>query len=377
MPFPRDPVESASSRVSGFWSYAHGDDKLDDGAILEMARVIRQEFDLLSGKELTLFVDREDLSWGQEWSATVDRALAKTAFFIPIITPRYFTRDECRRELMEFTAKATELGVQELILPILYVSPSDLSASSSDQAVALIARTQYVDWTQNRLLEPRSREYRTAINALAMRLMEIDANVGEVHLNRELQIGGQDDETAGVADVMKEIEALLPDWLDAVLSDRIVKAQLDATWHEAYSPVVRLQRSHAPASAVFAAQIRAGKEMLAIMERARTDVQTYVSRSVDLDPLVSRVARLVRESPSDFELAAPLREGIDAAMDNIRRGEHSADLSIGRHTVKDHFIELRNRARLFRTLDELSNEIGTLAAEGNFIVTRWDEELRI
>lgn len=194
----------------------------------------------------------------------------------------------------------------------------------------------------------------------------------EVQLSRELRVHDPEQETAGVADLMKEIEGLLPDWLDAVLGDRIVNAQLDATWHEAYAPVVRLKRSHAPASAVFASEMRAGKEMLAILERHKSDAQTYVARSVELDPLVSRLARLVQESPPDFELVAPLRQGIDEAMRNIAQ----AGPADGDHTIRDHFVELRNRARLFRTLDELSRDANTLAKEGNSIVTRWDEELR-
>lgn len=275
---------------------------------------------------------------------------------------------------MGFTAKATALGVQELILPILYVTPGDLSVDSSDEAVALIARTQYVDWTQNRLLDPHSREFRTAVNALALRLVQIDTNVSEAQLEHELRAGDHEAESAGVGDIMKDIEALLPPWLNAVLSDRIVTAQLDATWHEAWAPVMRLRRSHAPASAVFAAEIRAGKEMLAILERHKADAETYVSRSVELDPLVSRVAQLVQESPSDFELVATLREGVNEAMKNTRGGVPKSNSD---HTIRDHFVELRNRARLFRTLDEIWMEASTLVGEGNSIVRRWDKELNI
>ena len=111
--------------------------------------------------------------------------------------------------------------------------------------------------------------------------------------------------------------------------------------------------------------------MLNLIERHRADAQTYVSRSVALDPLVSRVARLIQESPSDFELVASLSEGISEAIKNVRRTVPTGD-----HTIRDHFVELRNRARLFRTLLNTLDEASNLIREGNSIVTRWDEELR-
>src|SRR5215469_15861861 len=157
------PIETAV----GFWSYAHEDNRLDDGAVLELARLITEEYNLLSGEPLELFIDRDSISWGQEWRARIDTVLSQTTFFIPVITPRYFTRPECRRELLEFAANAKSLGISELLLPILYVETQGLSMESQDEAVALVARTQYVDWRATRLLEPASREYRSAVNALA------------------------------------------------------------------------------------------------------------------------------------------------------------------------------------------------------------------
>ena len=127
---------NAMSHSSGFWSYAHDDNKLDDGAILKLASLIMNEYDLLSGKPLKLFVDQESLSWGDEWRERLNESLTRTTFFIPIITPRYFTREECRRELMEFAAKAKGLGVEELILPILYVRPDNFTPENPDEAIA-------------------------------------------------------------------------------------------------------------------------------------------------------------------------------------------------------------------------------------------------
>lgn len=363
----------------GFWSYAHGDNELDDGAILKLAGLVAQEYDLLSGAPLKIFVDRDDLAWGDEWKARVDQALTRTTFFIPVITPRYFTRPECRRELLEYSAKAKALGVDELILPILYVKPVDFSQESPDEAVSLVARMQYADWTKARLQDPKSREYRTSVNSLAIRLIEIATKVSEAQLAREVRdegAGGESQEPAGIGDIMLEVTALLPDWLEVVLGDRVVSAQMDATWHAAYSSVTKLKRSKAPASAVFAAEMRVGKEMLPIFERHLAAAQTYLSRSVELDILVSRLVILVSRHRSDLPLLEPLVGAIDEAIANIR-----GDFLIKRpgststHTIFDHVTELKTRARLFQKLDAMLDESARVLDEGNAIVERWHSEL--
>jgi hypothetical protein len=178
--------------AAGFWSYARADNQLDGGAILELASLIGEEYNLLTGEPLELFVDRDNITWQQEWRERIGSSLTEITFFIPIITPRYFRTPECRRELLEFAARAMSLGVRELLLPILYVETQDLSPESGDEAVTLVANAQYVDWRAVRLWAPDSRDYRVAVNSLAQRLLDIARNVTETHFNR-----GPNDTTTG------------------------------------------------------------------------------------------------------------------------------------------------------------------------------------
>src|SRR4051794_3545309 len=125
-----------AANAAAFWSYAHEDDDLDGGAILVLAERLASEFALITGEKLNLFVDRTGISWGEEWRVRIDNALVQTTFFIPVITPRYFTRDECRRELLAFHAQARSLEISELVLPILYVTVPGLDDDNPDEAVA-------------------------------------------------------------------------------------------------------------------------------------------------------------------------------------------------------------------------------------------------
>jgi hypothetical protein len=74
------------------------------------------------------------LLWGDERRQRIEEALAGITFFIPIVTPRYFQRPECRRELLSFSANGQKRNVDELLLPILYVDVEDLRDTSPDSS---------------------------------------------------------------------------------------------------------------------------------------------------------------------------------------------------------------------------------------------------
>lgn len=360
----------------GFWSYAHDDNRLSGGAILELAHLIAEAFDLLSAEQLRLFVDHDDIAWGDAWRERVNSALAQTTFFIPIITPRYFKQRECRRELLEFAAKAKSLGVDELLLPILYIKPPDFSEESSDEAVALIARTQYTDWQDLRLLEPNSSEVKRSINALAQRLLEVADKVAERQFDIEVSSDLESDGVDGISELVDATMKLLPEWLETVMGSKIYDVQVDATWHQCIAQVAKLQRAHAPASAIMAARMRAAKEMLPLLERHQQDAKVYSARSIQLDPYISALARLVGEHPESYELVLPIRDGIDEAMVNVRRLEEDEENARrGMHTIGDHFIEWSHLGRMFQKCIAIALDGDRTAHEGDAIVRRWDVEL--
>jgi hypothetical protein len=208
--------------AAGFWSYARSDDEAETGRIRRLAESIKTEYAMLTGAEIDVFVDREDIEWGEEWRRRIDAALYGTAFFIAVVTPRYFGRPECRRELLTFAGHAASLGVDELLLPLLYVDVPDLTPESEDEVVALVARTQYVDWTALRLEDERSSEYRKGVHALAKRLVEIGEQVaGQAQTGVEPESGASAsdediDDTPGFGDVLATSEEAMPQWQETV-----------------------------------------------------------------------------------------------------------------------------------------------------------------
>src|SRR6266496_3910684 len=82
-----------------FWSYAHRDDEAENGRIAGLARDVVAQYEMITGEMIELFLDTDSLEWGDEWRPKVDASLSSVAFFIPVLTPRYFQSVECRREL--------------------------------------------------------------------------------------------------------------------------------------------------------------------------------------------------------------------------------------------------------------------------------------
>jgi len=163
----------------GFWSYVHADDAAEGGRIRQLASDLREQYALISGEPIDIFVDRDALAWGDDWREQIDSRLASILFFIAVITPRYFLSAECRRELQEFARGAERLGVRELVLPLVYVNvPALQEESPNGDAEALvktlIQRYQWVDWCDLRFEEVTSGAYRRAVAGLAQRL--VDAN---------------------------------------------------------------------------------------------------------------------------------------------------------------------------------------------------------
>jgi hypothetical protein len=163
----------AGESAAGFWSYTHGDNQAEGGRIRQLAADLMEAYELRTAEPLELFVDSMSIRWGDDWEEKINEALAGTVFFIPIITPRFFRSQECRRELLKFAREAKRLGVDELLLPVYYVDVPDLEDSSvEDEAMTVVRPKQREDFRGVRLEDPGSSDYRKAVDHLAAQLAE-------------------------------------------------------------------------------------------------------------------------------------------------------------------------------------------------------------
>jgi hypothetical protein len=224
---------------AGFWSYTHRDDEIEEGRIRRLARKIANEFEGITADEFDVFIDKKDIRWGDEWRKRIDSALTGSTFFMPIITPRFLKSEECRREILTFIGHAKSLGLQELLLPILYFDVPQLrEPEPSDEVVALIAERQYMDWTKLRLEDEDSPAYRKEVNRLAVRLVEIIEQTAEVEPPPVLLPDNNDtDDEPGMLELMADAESALPGWAQVMddfnvtvreVGERVTKANEEA-----------------------------------------------------------------------------------------------------------------------------------------------------
>ena len=188
------------AKFQGFWSYVHADDEADEGRIAQLARDVSNQFEMLTGEQVDLFfLDRDAIKWGEAWQSTVDSNLQLVAFFVPVLTPRYFKSPECRRELQFFARKTESLGIKELVLPLLYVDVDELHEDpTQDGLVALIQKFQWTDWRELRFEERTSGLYRRATANLAARF--VDANRQSEHSDEITRLIQLTDNVSNVED---------------------------------------------------------------------------------------------------------------------------------------------------------------------------------
>jgi hypothetical protein len=317
--------------AAGFWSYVHADDAAEGGRIVRLARMIGDQFALLTGNDLELFIDR-DVEWGEQWRKRISQAIAGTTFFIPIVTPRYFVSAECRRELVEFTGKAKSSGLQELLLPVYYVEVPGLEEDEpSDDAMRLISQTQWVDWRKLGLRDEGSAEFRQGLRGMAQRLAGIAERVSAVPdavaASPAPPSGGEPGEAEesepGVVELLVEADKAMPRFQRALdgLGQEIKRIEEVTT---EWTP--RLERAAAkgpgPAMAVFGQIANALDPSAARIEELG---QEYANELVTIDPAVQSLIRMVETGLQSREDATETLDGIREL--NVVSGEAVSQLT--------------------------------------------------
>ena len=160
---------------AAFMSYATADDRNNGGALSRLRQALSEEVHVQTGEPFAIFQDREDIQWGQSWKARIDDALDSVTLLIPVMSPSFFRSDYCRKEVKRFAEREQVLGRNELILPIYYVTASELEEAgrrAGDEVATLLASRQRADWRDLRFNSFDSEVARVALAELAARLRD-------------------------------------------------------------------------------------------------------------------------------------------------------------------------------------------------------------
>jgi hypothetical protein len=169
-----------------FLSYAHVDDEHDGGGITAFRKALEGEVRVQTGRrDVRIFQDREDIAWGRAWKERIDSSLGSVTFLVPVLTPSFFSSDQCRRELRRFLDRERRLGRRDLVLPVYWVSATpieDPARCAEDDLAQELAARQFTDWRELRFKQLADEGSRRALAGLATHLRDvIDPAPGRRH----------------------------------------------------------------------------------------------------------------------------------------------------------------------------------------------------
>jgi hypothetical protein len=153
-------------KVVGFFSYSRNDDEGDNGAVSALANRIFLELRAQLGRNnenFKLWRDKDALAAGEHWKEKLNEAVSESVFFIQMVTPSVVNSQFCRFEFESFIERERELGRNDLVFPILYISVPELDAATTDDVISIVKERQFEDWRPLRYLDVNSTEVRQAV----------------------------------------------------------------------------------------------------------------------------------------------------------------------------------------------------------------------
>jgi len=280
---------------------------------------------MLTGDPINLFLDRDNLVWGDDWRPKIDGSLSSVAFFIPIITPRYFKSAECRRELNFFARSAERLGIKELVLPILYVDfPGLQDDPPADDLIALVRRFQWVDWGERKFDERGSGACRRAVSELAQRL--VDANrAAEQAASQGVILAGaealEDEEELGSLDKLGIMETAIPDLSETIVEIGRTIEQIGAAMSTATSEITTRSAQGSALAARLAVTRQLAEKLVAPAEHVRDLGNDFASSLHDVDEGVRILIERAPEEAVDKESQEQFLSFFDSVRSMVAQSE--------------------------------------------------------
>jgi len=153
-----------SSNLVGFFSYSRADDADFDDVLSKFRVATQAELSAQLGRNrdnFRIWQDKFAIPHGALWQQQITDGIKQSTFYIPIITPRVVNSPHCAFEFNSFLAREKELGRDDLVFPILYISVPELDGTWQENPVLkIVQERQYLDWRDYRprqLNEPKVR----------------------------------------------------------------------------------------------------------------------------------------------------------------------------------------------------------------------------
>lgn len=134
----------------GFLSYTRKDDQFFGGYISTFRKKLEEAVHVVTGDlSFRLFQDVEGIVLGENWEKKLSEVITKTSFLVPMMTPLFFNSEFCRDEVALFLEHEKELGRDDMILPVYFLSSAKLEKEderNKDPLAKTLAERQRADW---------------------------------------------------------------------------------------------------------------------------------------------------------------------------------------------------------------------------------------
>lgn len=159
------------SDVMAVLSYTRKDNEFFGGYITSFRMTLESALHVVTGREtFRIFQDVEGIVIGEQWQKKLADVIDAANFLVPMVSPLFFNSRPCREEVELFLAHERELGRDDLILPVYFVSSAKLEKEEEkarDPLALELGKRQMFDWREKANVPLQEPAARTAILALA------------------------------------------------------------------------------------------------------------------------------------------------------------------------------------------------------------------
>lgn len=229
-----------------------------------------------------------------------------------------------------FARRAKNLGIQELVLPLLYVDVLSLHEDApSDDLLALVKTFQWEDWRELRFADVHSAEYRRGVARLAQRLVEAnrraeEANVAAAARELESAVGEAEDsdDSPGRLDLLAAAEDTLPQWL-ATLEG--ITREITSVGDIVGEAGEEMKRGDSRGKG-FAARLTTARKLARSLREPTENIyslgNTFASQLHQIDP---GFRAIIGEAPSEIRDDPEAQSGLCGFFQSIRQLSASAE----------------------------------------------------
>jgi hypothetical protein len=147
-------MNGRSSEYDIFLSYARADNRENDRYVDRLAEEMTRLYRLRTGRELRIFLDKQEITTAQMWERVINTALRRSSLMIAVLSPDYFRSSWCGREWDGFIGVSRDRSITYGITPYLkLIFPVKLKEwAGADRSPGVMPRVreaealQYVDF---------------------------------------------------------------------------------------------------------------------------------------------------------------------------------------------------------------------------------------